>query len=143
MIGIQGDELEKDPQQGVYIISVAARLAEVHPQTLRMYERRGLLLPERTPKNRRRYSDSDIRRLRRIQELTQIEGLNLSGVRKVLEMEDEISSLRQKVSVLERGMLEMQDRLVRDMQDIKRRVALSKRPPTNVALRRGQIGRDR
>ena len=91
----------QDPERGLYIISVAASLGEVHPQTLRLYERKGLLRPQRTAKNRRRYSDSDIVRLRRIQELTQCEGLNLCGVRKVLAMEDEIASLRDKVSGLE------------------------------------------
>lgn len=128
--------MERDPEQGLYIISVAASLAEVHPQTLRMYERRGLLSPERTPKNRRRYSDSDISRLHRIQELTQNEGLNLSGVRKVLEMEDEMTSLRERVMGLEREMAEMRNRMLDEMRDVKRRVALSRIPPANLVLRR-------
>lgn len=128
--------MERDPEQGLYIISIAAGLAEVHPQTLRMYERRGLLSPERTPKNRRRYSDSDISRLHRIQELTQNEGLNLSGVRKVLEMEDEMTSLRERVMGLEREMSEMRNRMLDEMRDVKRRVALSRMPPANLVLRR-------
>ena len=128
--------MERDPEQGLYIISVAASLAEVHPQTLRTYERRGLLSPERTPKNRRRYSDSDISRLHRIQELTQNEGLNLSGVRKVLEMEDEMTSLRERVMGLEREMAEMRNRMLDEMRDVKRRVALSRIPPANLVLRR-------
>lgn len=121
--------LERDSEEGLYIISIAARLAEVHPQTLRMYERRGLLSPERTPKNRRRYSDSDIDRLRHIQELTQHEGLNLSGVRKVLDMEDELSGLREQVNRLQAEVAEMQRRVLEEMQDFKRSLALSRKPP--------------
>lgn len=124
----------QDPERGLYIISVAASLGEVHPQTLRLYERKGLLRPQRTAKNRRRYSDSDIVRLRRIQELTQCEGLNLCGVRKVLAMEDEIASLRDKVSGLEMEVAEMHERMLEDMRELKRRVALSKRPPSPMAV---------
>lgn len=132
--------MERNPQQGLYIISVAARLAEVHPQTLRLYERKGLLSPERTPKNRRRYSDSDISLLHRIQDMTQNEGLNLSGVRKVLEMEDEMTSLREQVSGLEREISEMRTRMLEEMRDIRRRVALSKMPPLSLVVRRRAKG---
>lgn len=83
--------------QAIYVISVAAELAGVHPQTLRVYERKGLLTPQRTAGNTRRYSERDIRLLRRIQELTQ-EGLNLAGVVRVLELEDEIERLRARQS---------------------------------------------
>jgi MerR family transcriptional regulator/heat shock protein HspR len=79
-------------EQSLYVISVAAELAGVHPQTLRIYERKGLVTPHRTSGNNRRYSESDIARLRRIQELTQ-EGLNLAGVLRVMELEQEIQSL--------------------------------------------------
>jgi MerR family transcriptional regulator/heat shock protein HspR len=127
--------MEKDQVQGLYIISIAARLAEVHPQTLRIYERKGLLCPERTLKNRRRYSDADITRLRRIQELTQREGLNLSGVRKVLEMEDEIAGLREKVQVLESEMAKMHESMRDGVRQLKRQVALSMRPPADLAIR--------
>jgi MerR family transcriptional regulator/heat shock protein HspR len=133
--------MEKDQEQGLYIISIAARLAEVHPQTLRIYERKGLLLPERTAKNRRRYSDADILRLRRIQELTQREGLNLSGVRKVLEMEDEIAGLRGKVQMLESEMARMQENMLDGMRQLKRQVALSRRPPADLAIRNRKGGR--
>jgi MerR family transcriptional regulator/heat shock protein HspR len=78
----------------VYIISVAAELAGVHPQTLRIYERKGLVDPARTGGGSRRYSERDIDRLRRIQELTNA-GLNLEGVRRVMELEDENAELRQ------------------------------------------------
>ena len=79
--------------RAVYVISVAAELAGVHPQTLRIYERKGLLDPARTAGGNRRYSDSDLDRLRRIAELTD-EGLNLAGVRRVLELEAETTSPR-------------------------------------------------
>jgi MerR family transcriptional regulator/heat shock protein HspR len=128
--------MEGDQQQGLYIISVAARLAQVHPQTLRLYERKGLLRPERTPKNRRRYSDEDIVRLRRIQELTQVEGLNLCGVRKVLEMEDELATLRERVLAMQEELEEAQRQMLDDMGELKRRVALSPMSPTSLVIRR-------
>jgi MerR family transcriptional regulator, heat shock protein HspR len=84
-----------DPSQAIYIISVAAELAGVHPQTLRVYERKGLLQPQRTQGNTRRYSEEDIERLRRIQELTQ-EGINLAGVMRIMELEAELSRWRQR-----------------------------------------------
>jgi len=79
--------------QAVYVISVAAELAGMHPQTLRIYERKGLVAPARTGGNSRRYSESDIDMLRRIQELT-TEGLNLAGVQRILELEGELARLR-------------------------------------------------
>jgi MerR family transcriptional regulator/heat shock protein HspR len=81
----------------VYVISVAAELAGLHPQTLRIYERKGLLDPARTGGGSRRYSDADIAQLRRIQELTS-EGLNLAGVQRVLELEAEVDALRQRLA---------------------------------------------
>lgn len=83
-----------DPHRAVYVISVAAELAGVHPQTLRIYERKGLLRPARTGGGSRRYSDADIAMLARIQQLTD-EGLNLAGVRRVLALEGEIRKLQQ------------------------------------------------
>ena len=85
--------------RGLYVISVAAELAGVHPQTLRIYERKGLLDPARTGGGSRRYSDQDIDRLRRIQHLTSA-GLNLAGVKAVMELEDEIRRLRDEVKRL-------------------------------------------
>ena len=84
-----------DPNQAIYIISVAAELAGVHPQTLRVYERKGLLSPQRTQGNTRRYSEEDIERLRRIQELTQ-EGINLAGVMRIMQLENEIARWRDR-----------------------------------------------
>ena len=86
----------REPTRAVYVISVAAELAGVHPQTLRIYERKGLVDPARTSGGSRRYSDADIAQLRRIQELTN-EGLNLYGVQRVLELEAEVARLRSEL----------------------------------------------
>jgi MerR family transcriptional regulator/heat shock protein HspR len=80
-------------EQGVFMISIAAELAEMHPQTLRMYEQRGLIAPKRSPKNTRLYSQRDVERLRRIQQMT-AEGLNLAGVETVLALEAQVQKLR-------------------------------------------------
>jgi MerR family transcriptional regulator/heat shock protein HspR len=85
-------EISVDSDQGVYMISVAAELAQMHPQTLRMYEARGLIQPKRSPKNTRLYSQRDVERLRRIQQMT-AEGLNLAGVEKVLALERRLREL--------------------------------------------------
>ena len=85
--------------RAVYIISVAAELAGVHPQTLRIYERRGLVDPARTGGGSRRYSDADIDRLRKIQQLTS-EGLNLAGVKRVLDLENMVNDLQAEVERL-------------------------------------------
>jgi len=87
-------------RRAVYIISVAAELAGVHPQTLRIYERKGLVRPHRTSGNTRRYSQSDIDRLRRIQRLTQ-EGVNLAGAKRIMALEDELHRVRTRVTQLE------------------------------------------
>ncbi len=87
----------RDQAMAVYVISVAAELAGVHPQTLRIYERRGLLGPARTLGGSRRYSDKDIELLRRIGDLTS-GGLNLEGVKRVIELEAEVARLRQEVA---------------------------------------------
>jgi MerR family transcriptional regulator/heat shock protein HspR len=89
-----------DDEQGVFMISVAAELAEMHPQTLRMYETRGLIAPKRSPKNTRLYSRHDVERLRRIQEMT-AQGLNLVGVEAVLALEEQVARLKKRVRELE------------------------------------------
>jgi MerR family transcriptional regulator/heat shock protein HspR len=89
-----------DDEQGVFMISVAAELAEMHPQTLRMYETRGLIAPKRSPKNTRLYSRRDVERLRRIQEMT-AQGLNLVGVEMVLDLEEQVAKLKGRVEELE------------------------------------------
>ena len=95
-------EREPDRGRGVYMISVAAELAGMHPQTLRIYESRGLITPKRSPKNTRLYSQEDVDRLRRIQELTGELGMNLAGVEKVFELEEEIDRMRRRMRNLER-----------------------------------------
>ena len=94
--------LEVSADRGVFMISVAAELADMHPQTLRMYEARGLIEPKRSPKGTRLYSQRDVEQLRRIQEMTAELGLNLAGVERVLALEDELERLRRKVDALER-----------------------------------------
>jgi MerR family transcriptional regulator/heat shock protein HspR len=112
-----------DEHRGVFMISVAAELAEMHPQTLRLYEARGLITPKRSPKNTRLYSFEDVERLRRIQRMTAREGLNLAGVETVLELEmqlerarAEVSRMRQRAAALEREMLREIDRVKRSFR---------------------------
>jgi MerR family transcriptional regulator/heat shock protein HspR len=88
--------------RGVFMISVAAELADMHPQTLRMYEARGLIEPKRSPKGTRLYSQADVERLRRIQEMTSELGMNLAGVERVFELEDKLERLQRKIDALER-----------------------------------------
>jgi MerR family transcriptional regulator/heat shock protein HspR len=88
--------------RGVFMISVAAELAEMHPQTLRMYEARGLIEPKRSPKGTRLYSQADVERLRRIQEMTTEWGMNLAGVEKVFELELQLERMQRKVEQMER-----------------------------------------
>ena len=88
------------PVETVYVISVAAELAGVHPQTLRIYERRGLVTPGRTSGGNRRYSEADIARLKRVAELA-AEGMNLEGIRHVMQLEDEVAQLRALVMQLQ------------------------------------------
>ena len=93
---------ERPDDRAVYIISIAAELAGVHPQTLRMYERKGLLQPKRSAGNTRRYSERDIARLRLIQQLTQEQGINLAGARLIMEMEGELERMRAEVARMRR-----------------------------------------
>jgi MerR family transcriptional regulator, heat shock protein HspR len=99
--------------QGVFMISVAAELAEMHPQTLRMYEQRGLIAPKRSPKNTRLYSQRDVERLRRIQQMT-AEGLNLAGVEMVLALEAQVQRLRNESERLRKRLEELQTKNGKD-----------------------------
>src|SRR3954468_11258031 len=99
--------------RGVFMISVAAELAEMHPQTLRMYEARGLIEPKRSPKGTRLYSHADVERLRRIQELTSDAGMNLAGVEKVFELEGALRRMQGRVGQLERRARELQAEIAR------------------------------
>ena len=100
--------IEVSIDRGVFMISVAAELAEMHPQTLRMYEQRGLIEPKRSPKGTRLYSHQDVERLRRIQQMTAELGLNLAGVERVLELEQQLERTRRRVVALERRRDELQ-----------------------------------
>lgn len=103
--------------QAVYVISVAAELAGMHPQTLRIYERRGLVSPARTEGGNRRYSDADIERLRRIAELAE-SGLNLEGIRRVTELEREIALLREQLAEARAALGEASDAARRGRRDL-------------------------
>jgi MerR family transcriptional regulator, heat shock protein HspR len=105
-------DAESRRTRAVYVISVAAELAGVHPQTLRIYERKGLLDPARTVGGSRRYSEHDIAQLRRIQDLTTA-GLNLEGARRVLELEAEVARLRAELEAVRRQALEDAQRIHR------------------------------
>lgn len=96
-----GVERKSTQREGLYMISVAASLAGVHPQTLRIYEQRRLIQPTRTPKGTRLYSDENVETLRRIQELTD-EGMNLAGVERVFDMEAQIARMHRRIASLER-----------------------------------------
>ena len=111
-----------DDNQAIYIISVAAELAGVHPQTLRVYERKGLLQPSRTSGNTRRYSRKDIELLRRIQDLTN-EGINLAGVMRILELEGEIERLRNRAA-RNAAQIEDKDRQIEQLRAARTTVAL-------------------
>ncbi|HEY2397638.1 MAG TPA: MerR family transcriptional regulator [Solirubrobacteraceae bacterium] len=99
--------------RGVFRISVAAELAEMHPQTLRMYEARGLIEPKRSPKGTRLYSHEDVERLRRIQEMTAELGMNLAGVERVFELEGELEAMTRKLAALERRAKELKEEVDR------------------------------
>ena len=99
--------VEVSSDRGVFMISVAAELADMHPQTLRMYEARGLIEPKRSPKGTRLYSHSDVERLRRIQEMTAELGMNLAGVERVFELEGKLGLMGRKVAALERRAMEL------------------------------------
>ena len=105
--------VEVSHDRGVFMISVAAELAEMHPQTLRMYETRGLIEPQRSPKGTRLYSQADVERLRRIQEMTTEWGMNLAGVEKVFELEQALDRMHRKVAVLEKRAVQLQQEIAR------------------------------
>jgi MerR family transcriptional regulator/heat shock protein HspR len=111
---------ELDPSRGVFMISVAAELAEMHPQTLRMYETRGLITPKRSPKNTRLYSQEDVDRLRRIQEMTAEHGLNLAGVETVLELEEKLERTRRELSQMRKRAAEMEQQMSDEVERVRR-----------------------
>ena len=112
----------------VYVISVAAELAGVHPQTLRFYERRGLIHPERTPGGSRRYSDRDLDRLRQIQEL-KAQGLSLAGVEALLEMQERLDRTSAEVTRLQRALALLESEHRRSIDELHRRLSHDERDP--------------
>lgn len=100
-----------DEERGVFMISVAAELAHMHPQTLRIYEARGLIQPQRSPKNTRLYSQRDVERLRRIQRMTSEQGLNLAGVETVLGLEKQVEMMRGELERVRKRAAELERRL--------------------------------
>jgi MerR family transcriptional regulator/heat shock protein HspR len=106
-------------ERALYVISVAAELAGVHPQTLRMYERKGLIRPQRTSGNTRRYSQADIEIVQLIQEMTQERGMNLAGVEMVIELQQELERAQQRMERLRREAEELQRRLAEDLERLR------------------------
>lgn len=124
-----------DEQRGVFMISVAAELAGMHPQTLRMYEARGLIKPSRSPKQTRLYSQQDVERLQRIQELTTEFGLNLAGVERVLALEEGMEMLRGQLERFKREAEEMEREMLDRIEAVHRsykRELVRWEPPGNV-----------
>jgi MerR family transcriptional regulator/heat shock protein HspR len=109
-----------DHGRGVFMISVAAELADMHPQTLRMYEARGLIEPQRSPKGTRLYSQADVERLRRIQEMTSHLGLNLAGVERVLALEEELERATRRLQELERRSAQMREEMAAELESVRR-----------------------
>jgi MerR family transcriptional regulator, heat shock protein HspR len=108
------------PTRGVYMISVAAELADMHPQTLRIYESRGLITPQRSPKGTRLYSQEDVDRLRRIQELTSDLGMNLAGVERVFELEQELERMQRRMERLEREAEATRHKLEEEIERVRK-----------------------
>ena len=110
----------EDKLRPVFMISVAAGLAEMHPQTLRMYERRGLVRPQRSSKSTRLYSLEDVDRLRRIQQLVSECGLNLAGVERVLEMEERLADMQQRLERLQADMAQLAAQAQEELEAVHR-----------------------
>jgi MerR family transcriptional regulator, heat shock protein HspR len=133
-----------ESSRGVYMISVAAELAGMHPQTLRIYETRGLITPKRSPKNTRLYSQEDVDRLRRIQEFTSELGMNLAGVERVFELEEEIERMRRKMRNLERHALRVQEELQQEVERVRRSLKyelVPYEPPSQALMPRAERAR--
>ncbi len=129
----------RDDQKALFVISVAAELAGVHPQTLRIYERKGLISPARTSGRSRRYSERDIALLRRIQELTN-EGVGLAGVERILEMEAQLSDALARIEALEQELAGARRRVNEAVEAVHRgyRRELVPMPPSTIVPARGR-----
>jgi MerR family transcriptional regulator/heat shock protein HspR len=123
--------------RGVFMISVAAELADMHPQTLRMYEQRGLITPQRSPKGTRLYSQDDVDRLRRIQQMTAELGLNLAGVERVLELEAKSARMARRLEQLERRSAQLEAERDAALQARRTEVVVY-REPSRAIIRRAR-----
>jgi MerR family transcriptional regulator/heat shock protein HspR len=112
--------IQVETDRGVFMISVAAELANMHPQTLRTYEARGLIAPKRSPRGTRLYSQEDVELLRRIQEMTAELGLNLTGVERVLDLEAEVNDMHARIEELEVQALRAQVELAERLEEVRR-----------------------
>jgi MerR family transcriptional regulator, heat shock protein HspR len=132
-----------DSTRPVYMISVAAELAGMHPQTLRIYEQRGLIEPTRSPKGTRLYSQEDVERLRRIQELTTELGMNLAGVERVFELETELDQMRRRMDRLERRAAQMRRQFEEEVERVRRSFRydlVPYEPPEQALMPRDRLG---
>jgi MerR family transcriptional regulator/heat shock protein HspR len=130
---------QHDRDRPVYMISVAAELAGMHPQTLRIYEQRGLIEPQRSPKGTRLFSQEDVERLRRIQELTTEMGMNLAGVERVFALEAELAQMRRRMDRLERRAEQMRTDLELEVERVRksfRRELVPYEPPAQALVPR-------
>jgi MerR family transcriptional regulator/heat shock protein HspR len=114
------DSVEVEETRGVFMISVAAELADMHPQTLRMYETRGLITPKRSPKNTRLYSRADVELLRKIQRLTSEDGLNLAGVETVLRLERSLERMRRDLLRMREHADAMEQRMTDEIERVRK-----------------------
>jgi MerR family transcriptional regulator/heat shock protein HspR len=129
-----------DSTRPLFMISIAAELAAMHPQTLRLYERRGLLQPQRSAKNTRLYSRADVDRLQRIQELTEL-GLNLAGVERVLALEAQMTVMREQMDHLQAELERAADELRGQVRQVERSLRHDLVPASHMAVVR--IGKRR
>jgi len=147
-------ETRIDRERGVFMISVAAELADMHPQTLRMYEARGLIQPQRSPKNTRLYSHEDVERLRRIQAMTAEQGLNLAGVETVLALEERLEEMRVELRRMRERVAEMEQSMAAEIEEARRSLGAEIVPygayeaklaggrvPVRIPVARGRRGR--
>jgi MerR family transcriptional regulator/heat shock protein HspR len=126
----------KKEDRALYVISVAAELAGVHPQTLRIYERKGLVEPQRTVGRSRRYSDRDIRRLQRIQELTN-GGVSLAGVKRIIALEEEVEDLRAEIERLQSRLEAQREEADQAVADVHRQYRRDLIPFSKAVIRFG------
>lgn len=141
-------EVTVDEERGVFMISVAAELADMHPQTLRIYESKGLISPKRSPKNTRLYSQRDVEMLRRISRMTNEEGLNLAGVLTVLQMEAKVNAMRSELEAMRRRANELEEKLDEEVSRVRRELnteivpygaydsSINRRPAVQIPVKR-------